>query len=172
MCQIDWSAISIVFATLVGPILAVWASEWRQNRRSSLDRKEWVFRTLMATRSATLAPVHIEALNLVDVLFHNGTPQDRRVVDHWKMYLAHLQDRNYPQETWGARKSDLLLELLYEMGMALGYSFDRSHIKNGTYYPEGYANNEQDHIQTRKLWLAILKNEKSLNIHINNEQNR
>lgn len=38
--QIDWA---VVFATLAGPILAVWASEWRQQRRALHERKEWVF---------------------------------------------------------------------------------------------------------------------------------
>lgn len=41
--QIDWA---VLLATLLGPILAVWASEWRQRRRALYDRKEWVFRTL------------------------------------------------------------------------------------------------------------------------------
>ena len=51
MCEIDWSAIAIVGATILGPVLAVWASEIRQRHRQGQDRKEWVFRTLMTTRS-------------------------------------------------------------------------------------------------------------------------
>jgi len=58
--QIDWA---VVFATLAGPILAVWASEWRQRRRAVHERKEWVFRTLMTTRGAKMQPLHVEALN-------------------------------------------------------------------------------------------------------------
>jgi len=43
MYEINWLAISIVIATVAGPILAVWASEIRQHRRQARDRREWYF---------------------------------------------------------------------------------------------------------------------------------
>ena len=61
--QIDWA---VVFATLAGPILAVWASEWRQQHRAVRERKEWVFRTLMSTRAARLRIEHVGAINQID----------------------------------------------------------------------------------------------------------
>ena len=162
----DWTIkvtdIVMIGAIVVGPIIAVQLTEWIRRQQNLRDRKEWAFRALMATRNATLAPAHVEALNLVDVLFHSQKPQERKVVDAWKLYLSHLQDRGYPKESWGVRKNELLHELLYEMGMALGYSFDRSHIKSGTYYPEGYSDAEVDQIETRKLWLEILRNERPI----------
>ena len=81
--NIDWTIkstdIAIVFATLVSPILAIWASEWRQQRRQNQERKEWVFRTLMTTRSARLHPDHIQALNHIEFVFaHNN-----EITDAW-----------------------------------------------------------------------------------------
>jgi len=55
MCEVNWLALAIVSATISGPILAVWASEIRQQRRQATNRKEWVFRTLMTTRSTRLS---------------------------------------------------------------------------------------------------------------------
>ena len=69
MCAINWSAIAIIIATCAGPILAVWASEIRQLRKQNRDRREWVFRTLMTTRSTRLHPDHVSALNHIDFAF-------------------------------------------------------------------------------------------------------
>ena len=85
--SIDWlikaTDIAIVFATLAGPILAIWASEWRQKNRQNQERKEWVFRTLMTTRSARLHPDHIQALN--HILF--SFPNQAEIKDAWGYIL-------------------------------------------------------------------------------------
>ena len=83
--HIDWG---VVFATLVGPILAVWASEWRQRRRAVHDRKEWVFRTLMTTRGAKMQPLHVEALNHIVFAFPQQSHPE--VFDAWNLYHAQL----------------------------------------------------------------------------------
>ncbi len=154
--------IAIVIATLLGPFLAVYVTEQQRKKAEVRNRKVHIFRTLMATRSACLAGSHIEALNLVEVEFDSSRRQERAVVDSWRMYLAHLNDSNYPADSWEARRSDLLLELLYAMSLELGYSYDKSQIKTGTYYPRGYGEAENDHLQTRKLWLEVLKGERAL----------
>lgn len=156
--------IAIVIATLAGPFLAVYVTEQQRKKADIRNRKVHIFRTLMATRSATLAAAHIEALNLVEVEF--AQHRERAVVDCWRMYLAHLNDHNYPAESWDARRSDLLLELLYAMSLVLGYSFDKAQIKTGTYYPRGYGDADSDHLQTRKMWLEVLKGERALPMEV------
>ena len=126
----------MIFAIIVGPIIAVQITKFIRRHQEQRDRKMYLFRTLMATRSATLAPAHIEALNLVEIEFHSNNHQDCKVVNAWKLYRAHLFDSNYPQESWDARRADLLVELLYEMSSELGYNYDKAHIKGGTYYPK------------------------------------
>jgi hypothetical protein len=143
--------IVMIVAIFAGPIFAVYTTELLRRRKELRDRKEAAFRTLMATRNATLAPAHVEALNLIDVLFHGSDAQNRKVIDAWRMYLSHLNDHLYPKETWAARRAELLVEFLYEMGVALGYSFDKSHIKSATYYPGGYSDAEIDNLEARKL---------------------
>ena len=154
----------MIFAVLSGPVVAVQLTERLRQSKEKRERKDGIFRILMATRNANLAPNHVEALNLVDVLFHGPSHQEKKVVESWRLYLSHLNDGYYPREAWGIRRSDLLVELLFEMGTSLGYSFERSHIKSGTYYPGGYSDAEIDQLETRKLWLEVLKGSRGIHI--------
>jgi hypothetical protein len=152
----------MIVAVVIGPIVAVVIADRNRKNSESNERREHVFRSLMATRSSNLSPSHVESLNLVDVLFQDGTKHGNRVVDQWKLYLDHLNDTNYPRDSWGTKRHELLVELLYEMSGYLKYSFDKSHIKKGTYYPSGYSEAENETIETRKLWLSILRDERGL----------
>lgn len=157
----DIIMIIVIFA---GPIIAVRITEYLRNQKDSRDRKVHIFRTLMATRSAQLAGMHIEALNLVELEFQAAPHPARRVVDAGRLYIDHLKDYLYPKETWVVRKNELLVDLLYEMSTALDYNFDKVQIKAGSYYPSGYEDAENDNLQIRKLWLEILKGNKQLSI--------
>jgi hypothetical protein len=164
----DWTIkitdIIIIIAIAVGPIIAVQITEYLRKQQDAKNRKVHIFRTLMATRSAQLAAMHIEALNLVELEFHSSVRQERRVLDAGRLYIDHLRDHLYPKEAWSARKVELLVDLLYEMSTALGYNFDKVQIKAGSYYPSGYEDAENDNLQIRKLWLEILKGNKQLAI--------
>jgi hypothetical protein len=155
--------IIMVVAVFVGPIVAVQLTELLRKRQDTHKRRVHVFRTLMATRRSNLAATHIEALNLLELEFHSAAPQDKKVVDGWKMYLAHLCDPNYqPKDGWEQRRQDLLVDLLYEMNLAIGYSFDKSSIKTGAYAPQAYINFENENTETRQLWLEILRGTREL----------
>ena len=153
----------MVVALFFGPIVAVQLTEYLRKSEDAKKRKVHIFRTLMATRSANLIYAHIEALNLVEIEFHSSLAQERKVVDCWRLYLAHLNDHNYVKQSadaWAKRKNDLLIDLLYEMSIALGYSYDKSQIQNGAYYPQGYSNAENENAETRKLWLEVLRGQR------------
>jgi hypothetical protein len=40
--------------------------------------------------------------------------------------------------TWSNKTNDLLVDLLYEISLVLGYDFDKAHIKRGVYVPQGH----------------------------------
>ena len=124
-----------------------------RRRRERHERKLDVFRTLMAHRAAGLSPAHVEALNRIDIEFRGN----RKVTAAWKSYIDHLNDHSLTPETWGARKEDLLTDLLSEMARALNYDFDRVHIKRAAYYPQGYGDIDQDQLAIRKGLAAVLK---------------
>ena len=166
----DWTVkvtdLVIIVALVVGPILAVQITEYLRKSDEAKKRKIHIFRTLMSTRSVPLSPAHIEALNLVEIEFHWFRRQERRVIDCWRLYLAHLNDRNYPLESWPIRKTDLLIDQLYEMSGALGFSYDKSQIRSGTYYPSGWQEAENEQMEARKLWLQVLQGQRQLPMRV------
>ena len=67
--NIDWSVkvtdLIMIGVAFLGPIAAVQISEFLRSKADAKNRRVHIFRTLMATRSATLLGTHIEAINLV-----------------------------------------------------------------------------------------------------------
>ena len=166
MC-IDWSIkvtdIVIVFATLAGPILAIWASEWRQKNRQNQERKEWVFRTLMTTRSSRLSPDHIQALNYIVFAFADQA----KIVDAWGMYFEHLKTTQTPENHghWEDKANTLFSELLHQMAIHLNIAFSKTNIAQPSYYPRGYELTEAEQQELRRLLLQVLRNERSINMN-------
>lgn len=162
----DWtvriSDIVVILAIISGPIAAVTITEYLRKRQDERGRKIHIFRTLMATRSAPLAGSHVEALNLIEVEFQSSRRKEKVVLDCWRLYVTHLNDRNYPPDFWPTKKNELLIDLLYAISVFLGYSYDKADIKNYAYYPTGYGDAEADNLETRKLWLEILRGQKPL----------
>ena len=152
----------MICAIILGPILAVRITEYLRESKDSKNRKVHIFRNLMGTRSAQLAAMHIEALNLVELEFQSKKRQEQKVLDAWRLYVDHLKDHSYPKETWLTRKNELLVDLLYEMSVSLGYNFDKVQIKSGSYYPAGYEENSNNRLETQKMWLEVLKGERHL----------
>lgn len=159
MTTSDWLTL---LAIVLGPVLAVQAAEFLNRRRASRERKLHLFRTLMSTRGANLAPAHVDALNLIDIEFHGRGRRDKYIVEAWKMYLDHLNDRNYPRESWGARRVELFIALLHRMALRLRYDFDQSHLKNTSYFPEGYGTTIVEQEAIRKAVLEVLTGQKAL----------
>lgn len=157
----DWITIVAIFA---GPFFAVLATEWIRRSHESRQRKIRVFRTLMSTRASRLSPTHVEALNLIDIEFDSKNPRERHVIEAWKLYHSHLGDVGYPKETWAARCAELLVDLLHAMSQCLNYPFDKSHIKNSSYYPDGYGELEEDQHAARKALVEVLEGRKPLSV--------
>ncbi len=163
--QIDWA---VVFATLAGPILAVWASEWRQARRALHERKEWVFRTLMSTRAARLRIEHVSAINQIDFAFPRESCA--AVQDSWSLYRQHLRQPDASSEdasvrrAWQSKANDLLADLLHQMAIDLEIPFSKSEITDNSYYPDAYVTDELMQQETRHLLLQVLKDGRPINI--------
>jgi hypothetical protein len=58
-----------ICALILGPILAVQIQKFIDRAKESRSRRLWVFKTLMATRHATLSIDHVSALNRIDLEF-------------------------------------------------------------------------------------------------------
>ena len=175
MCS-DWTIkatdVAIVFATILGPIFAVWASEWRQSRRALRDRKEWVFRTLWSTRSANLHPDHVQALNHMDFAFPEK--DHPLIADAWHQYYAQLNaDQGQTEDSlarWHEKASSLLSNLIHLMASELNIAFPKSLVDQPSYYPKGWANTEAQQNELRALTIEVLKGDRSISVRSANEK--
>lgn len=160
----EWA---IVFATLMGPILAVQAQKFLERIREHESRKLWIFSTLMTTRRSRLSVDHVKALNMIDVSFygfrflffvHWQTRSEKKVITAWKAYLDNLATdmEGWPDSRkevhWNDRDRQFAT-LLVLIGSAVGYDFDEVHIKKAGYIP--IAHNELEEKQRRLLDSAV-----------------
>jgi len=149
----------LIVATVSGPVLAVQVQKWVENWKQSKERRERIFKTLMATRAIRLGADHVGALNLIDIEFHDKSGQ-KKVRTAWKAYRTHLGEA-VPEDkareaVFSATREDLFTDLLYEMGVSLGYDFDKTEIKKSGYGTVYQSNVEADAEIIRKGLAAIL----------------
>jgi hypothetical protein len=131
----------IVAATILGPILAVQAQKIVERLREARERRLRIFYTLMGTRAARTATEHVQALNLIDLLFRLKT--EKPIIDAWEAYREHLNqdvEKITPTklEAWTTRGNDLFIDLIYEMSGALGYHFTKPQLQRGIYTPRAH----------------------------------
>lgn len=142
--------IAIIFATLIGPILAVQAQKYLEARRGIAERRLTIFRTLMATRSAMLSPAHVEALNAVPVEFYGKAQKLKRINETWKLYLDHHSVNTETNDAWMQKRLDLFLDLLHNISSFLGYEFTRPQLGRDIYSPKAHDELETEQTLIRK----------------------
>src|ERR1017187_3570401 len=165
--RMDWTAAAIVLATFGGPIVAVEIQKRLEMRREKKRLKEAAFRTLMATRAIAhrTSAEHVQVLNGIELTFSGGG-KDKAVREAWRAYLdmlnmpdtpdAHANERKYE------KRNDAFWDLLYQMNLALGYSFDRTYIKNSCYFPIAHDNTLRDQEIMRSGIVAVLSGKAGL----------
>lgn len=168
MTTSDWL---IIAAIILAPIVAIRIQTFLENRKAKKERQLKIFRSLMKTRATPLSPLHVEALNMIDIEFYEKT----KVVDAWKLLLDNFE--HYPQDTTAQdyktkldasqkKSEDLHADLLYEMAKELKYKFDKVHLKRGIYIPRGHAELEMDQFMLRKKIVDLFYGETALPIKI------
>jgi hypothetical protein len=74
-----------ILAIVLGPLLAFEVQRRRDNRRERRQRKLEISRKLMMTLKAPLAPVHVDAINSIQVEFYAKKGPDKKVIDAWRL---------------------------------------------------------------------------------------
>ena len=154
----DWLTIG---AILLAPLVAIQVERILAAIKERRKRKLDVFHVLMATRGARLSPVHVEALNRIDVEFYGI----REVQDAWRVYFDHLnptQPTSHPQ--WGEKGAELFADLLTKMAAALHYHFDPVVLKKGGYFPQGHSDIDLDQQAIRKSARDLLEGRQTLKV--------
>ena len=79
-------SLAVVFATLLGPALAVYVTRYLDDKRLRVARQLDIFRLLMSARRVPLPPDRVRALNLVEIEFHGV----RNVEDAYRELMRHI----------------------------------------------------------------------------------
>ena len=150
----DWT---VIIAILVAPLLAIQVQKIIESIKETRARKMQIFKALMATRATPLSPIHVEALNMIDIEFY----KNKKVVEAWKLlndsfssYPTDPQQKNYDAQllSCSEKSYDFRIDLLYEMSKVLGYNFDKVLLKRGCYTPKGHGDMElEQHFIRRGL---------------------
>jgi hypothetical protein len=167
----DWA---VVASTLIGPVLAVQAQKWIESIKATRSRKSHVFEQLMATRNARVSAEHVRALNMIDLVFNGSiwfgktlrSRSESAVLDAWREYLDHLNNRSSDIQHWFSRGDDLLVTLLCAIAIDVGYKFDRIHIKRGIYSPIAHSEIESELTEIRKSLLSVFKGDLPLKMNV------
>ena len=157
----------MIAATALSPLIAVQVTRFLDDRKEERGRRLQVFRILMATRAYGLSPAHVEALNRIELEFSGSRKMDKEVIAAWQQYLDHLTSKALQGQAWGDKKTDLLVDMLYVMGKAVGYDFSKTQIKNATYAPAAHGRFEYEQERLRQLALELLEGKRSLPTIIN-----
>jgi len=149
-----------IVAIVSGPIIALQLQRKLDHDREARNRKLSVFKTLMSYRATNLAPIFVQALNLIDVEFNGPNEKEKAVRSAWKILLDHYVDLSRaaePNSPALVEKSiQLRANLLSSMGKCLGYDFDEVQIKKGSYYPTGLEDVEKEQHAIRRGVLNVL----------------
>lgn len=159
---VNWANASIVFATLGGPVLAVQAQKWVERGRSLTERRRSIYRTLMATRATPVSPAHVEALNAVPVEFYGKSKKLKQINEVWKIYLQHHEPPFEPDKAWADKKTELLIDLLFEISTYLGYRLTREQLAKDIYYPGAHTELENEQTIIRRGVAALFTGQAAL----------
>ena len=169
----DWLVIG---ATIAGPILAVQAQKWLERFREHKGRKLWLFQQLMASRAARVSAEHVQALNMIDLVFygshyfgvHYRSKSEQAVVEAWREYHDHLNAgaQRDGEAVWGARLEELFINLLFAIAKDVRFKFDRVQLKRGAYTPQAHGELLGEQNQIRKMMVDLLAGNRALKMEV------
>lgn len=175
----EWLTIA---AALLGPILAIQAQKWLERSQARRAMKDGIFRTLMATRAALLAPEHVQALNMIDIAFYGRrifgrqlqTGAERKVCTARRSYFDVLN--NAPEDvqsdsqyrTWESLRSDRFFALLEQIAVAQNFEFDPTELRRAVYSPVKHGAIEGEQEAIRSGLAKLFKGETALPMRVVN----
>lgn len=165
----DWLNVGILVITAAAiawsPIYAVYLSRRQDEKREKLRRQYEIFHNLMKTRKTNLAPDHVSSLNVIQTDFCD----DSKVIAAYKTYIELLYravpSPSEPQEKikqFFETQDHAFIELVYEMGLTLGFSIDKQDISKYSYAPIGWGNVESQQNLFRGLMIELLTGKRGL----------
>jgi hypothetical protein len=158
--------LAVVVAMFTGPLAALVVEKYLEERRARKNRKILVFHALMANRASRLSAAWVQALNAIETEFYG----EKKVIEAWRVVVDHLYSdaASDPAQVarWNDKQTDLINDMLFEMGESLGYHFDKVTLKRNAYYPKGWGEVEVEQAAVRKLFLEVLNGKRKLPVGV------
>lgn len=158
-----WYALATLAAIALGPIIAVLVTRLLDSSREKQRRRLDVFRNLMQTRGVRLDPVHVSALNIVEIEFYN----DGRVRQAFQSYIQHLSSpmpEVREQDRYFEQRSDLFMNLLFEVGSSVGLAFDKRDLERLSYVPQGWDSDQSMQRKNAEMLGQLLSGQRAIPI--------
>lgn len=167
-----WYALATLAAITLGPIIAVLITRLIDRNRERRSRRVDLFRALMQTRRIPLDPLHVAALNVVEIEFH----KDQDVRKAFQSYIQHLSSPMPAvgeQDRFLLQRSDLFTNLLFQMGSSVDLNFDKRDLERLSYVPTGWDSDQAMQRRNAELLGQLLSGQIALPItHFSGEQSR
>jgi hypothetical protein len=152
-----------ILAVGLSPLIAVLLQKWFEQRGATHNQRLWIFKTLMATRTAPLDLNHVNALNMIPLEFRDKRYKD--LLRQWEIYLRHL-GMSPADQAWNERRNTLLANLLVEMGKQLGFKFDTTHVTSEVYRPQYHGNVQVELDLIRAGVLQIIQGDRKFPVQL------
>lgn len=160
----NWLMLVSILAIFASPIVAFRVSDRVAQGREKRGRQYQILRDLMSTRRSRLDPLHISALNLVELEFYGV----QKIRNSYKEYVKHLstplpnQDR--AADTFVDERNNLFAELLASIAQDLGFKFDKSDLSRLGYLPEANAVHAENQYANAALIRDVLEGRRAFPI--------
>lgn len=158
----------ILLATIVaiwfGPIRAVQVTRKLDDKRASDSRKYAILSDLMRTRQARLEPIHVGALNIIELEFHGCKP----IIDSYRAYSEKLSSK-FPEEydefqIFQQKLEDSFVDLLHNIAAELGYAFDKRDLMRLGYLPRALGDYSDDSRTNARYMRQVLEGTRAIPI--------
>lgn len=156
-----------IAAIIIGPVAALLIQKRLERFHAKEERRVKIFRDLMANRAGRLSLPYVQSLNGIETEFYGET----KVIERWRTLVDHLYTAHDPitdpnSLRWNDRTTELLGDLLYEMGEAINYHFDKVTLKRNVYYPTGWNMIETEQTKLRQAAVKVFEGEKPLRVEV------
>jgi hypothetical protein len=174
-----------VAAIFLGPIIAVFATRYVDNKRDDRQRKFQIFKDLMVTRSTQINYEHVKALNAIEIEFF----KEEKIISAWKKYfeclcdLSKLKKITNPKTeaeineflkiqsenlNFNQKKQALFTKLIHEIAKTLKINIEQLDILAPGYVPQGWFDEESEQRLLRQLLIGSFSNKGGLPIMVSN----
>lgn len=158
-----WYGWATLAAIVLGPIIAVLVTRWLDRSRETRRRRLDVFRNLMQTRGVRLDPVHVAALNILEIEFY----YDGKVRKAFQEYIRHLSapmPERAEEKRFLEQRSDLFMNLLFEVGSSVNLAFDKRDLERLSYVPQAWDSEQSMQRRNVEMLGQLLSGQRAMPI--------